>query len=76
MKKVTKEYKWFDIGHETYRTYVFPGLQRVIIPKPKLLAISSSGGHRILDANDKSHYIPAGWLHLYWETNDKTAFRF
>ena len=75
-KEVFDETKWKDIDHEIYRTYVFGNMGKVRIDKPVLLYISKSGGHRILDAKDISHYIPPYWTHLYWETDDDNAFRF
>ena len=76
MKKVTKELDWKNIEHEIYRVYEFPNGKRIRIDKPILLNVSKSGGHRILDSKDVSHYIPSGWIHLFWETNDENAFRF
>lgn len=58
-----------DISGEVYRTYVFPSLE-VTIHSPTHLNVSESGGHRILDSNGTSHYIPNGWVHLYWEVHD------
>ena len=75
-KEVTPLLEWKDIDHEEYRVYVFKDNQRVAIQQPVLLNVSKSGGHRILDANNVSHYIPYKWIHLYWETKDHNAFRF
>jgi len=58
------------IDSEKYRTYVWKGGDKVTITEPTHLNVSPSGGHRILDKNGVSHYIPAGWLHLYWEVFD------
>ena len=76
MKEVTQDIKWINCDHEIYRIYRFPDGNHVRIDKPVLLNVSKSGGHRILDANDISHYIPSGWVHLWWETDDNNAFRF
>jgi len=54
------------IGGEEARTYVFPGEERVTITAPQWLHVSESGGHRLFAADGVSHYIPAGWIHLYW----------
>ena len=75
-KDVTPLLEWKNIDHEHYRTYEFPGDITVTIQDPVLLNVSNSGGHRILDANNVSHYIPYKWIHLYWETKDHNAFRF
>jgi len=76
MKKVNMDMEWQNIDHEEYRVYIFSWDKKVRIDKPVLINVSKSGGHRILDAEDVSHYIPSGWVHLYWETNDECAFRF
>ena len=76
MKEVNKDLDWHNIDHEVYRIYEFPNGVRVKINNPILLNVSKSGGHRILDSKDMAHYIPAGWIHLYWETDDEIAIRF
>lgn len=79
-KRVFDPTKWKDISHEKYRVYVFSHnmdqLNYVKIDKPTFLHVSESGGHRILDSEDVSHYIPYKWIHLFWETDDDCAFRF
>ncbi|KKL91475.1 hypothetical protein LCGC14_1894300 [marine sediment metagenome] len=79
MKEVTKELEWKNIDHEIYRVYVFrngDSITNVKINNPRLLNVSKSGGHRILDDKNVAHYIPYGWIHLYFETIDGVAFRF
>lgn len=51
---------------EKRRTYVFPFGDTVVIEEPRMLVISENG-HRIFDATGISHYIPMGWIHLFWE---------
>jgi hypothetical protein len=58
-----------DISSEKYRTYKFPS-DVVHIEEPIALHVSKSGGHRVLDADGTSHYIPAGWIHLYWKAKE------
>ena len=58
---------WTDISSEEYRTYHFPGGESVMIVSPHKLHVSDSGGHRVLDSNGISHYIPATWIHLEWK---------
>lgn len=58
-----------EINSEKYRVYEFPGGEQVRIDNPTHLNVSKSGGHRILDAQGISHYIPPTWIHLYWEGN-------
>ena len=76
MKKITKDLEWKDISHEKYRTYIFYFDKKIRIDKPLKLNVSKSGGHRILDIKNISHYIPYKWIHLYWETDDDCAYRF
>lgn len=76
IKKVTDDLEWKRIDHETYRTYVFRNNQLITIVKPMVLNVSKSGGHRVVDAENVSHYIPSGWIHLYWETDDDSAYWF
>ena len=76
VKKLSKVLEWQNIDHETYRVYMFKGGDVIRIDHPLFLHVSKSGGHRILDKEDISHYIPTGWIHLYWETDDDVAFRF
>jgi hypothetical protein len=63
-----------DITSEEYREYQFPSPQgrfvKVRINKPTHLSVSESGGHRLLDADGVSHYVPAGWVHLSWKAKD------
>ena len=58
-----------DISSESYRTYTFAA-GKVTISNPTHLNVSTSGGHRLFDGQGKSHYVPAGWLHLEWEPKD------
>lgn len=62
-------YKFVDISSEKYRKYTFPSGNIIIITKPTHLAVSDNG-HRVLDANNVSHYIPLGWEHLEWEVEE------
>ena len=74
-----KEADFTDISTEEWRVYEF-AIERlpdgrcreaheVRIEKPAYLHVSQSGGHRILDQQGFSHYIPCGWKHLYWKAN-------
>lgn len=55
-----------DISTEIRRTYTFPNGQTVKIENPVSL-ITSENGHRVADANGNGHYVPVGWVHLFWE---------
>jgi len=66
--------KKVDISKEMYRTYVFDH-REVTISNPVYLIVSDNG-HRIADVIGISHYIPHGWVHLYWENVDKELYQF
>lgn len=56
-----------DISSEEYRTYIFDKEKRVTIMLPIALSVSNNG-HFILDSEGISHYIPKGWIHLFWRS--------
>lgn len=73
-KSLIPFYKKIDIkGKEKYRTYVFPGGEKVTIDYPEFLIVSDNG-HRIYDSCGYSHYIPYGWIHLFWENVGDRSF--
>lgn len=61
---------FIDISSEKARTYYFPGNESVTIYDPQFLNVSRSG-HRLLDAEGNSHYIPKGWVHLVWKAKNE-----
>ncbi len=68
-----KDLKFFDTITELRRVYIFPSGAEVVIQKPVAVCPGGKfreyggGGHRIVDSEGTAHYIPAGWIHLYWE---------
>lgn len=68
--KNTSEHVFTKIDTELSRVYTFPNGLEVKIDAPQYLSVSTSGGHRILDASEVSHYIPSGWIHLRWYTKE------
>ena len=58
--------EWTDISSEDYRVYNFGERGQVHIDNPHYLNVSKSGGHRVLDRNGVSYYIPSGWLNIQW----------
>jgi len=68
-------YEFTDISEE-YRVYVFVrnGKEfKVTLNDTRKLFVSKSGGHRIFTKDGKAHYIPAGWIHLYWKPYEEKA---
>lgn len=62
--------KFFDLTGEIYRTYVFPGYDEITITGSLSGAVDKAGNHFILDIGGKAHFIPADFIHLFWETSD------
>lgn len=61
--------KFVDISSEEFRRYEFPGDAFVLIKQPLRLSVGPSG-HRIFTADGICHYIPKGWIHLWWKVRD------
>lgn len=59
-----------NIESEEWREYTFPRGESVRIEGPVALNVSKSGGHRLLDKNGTSHYVPPGWIHLRWQVRE------
>lgn len=75
MKKIPKfknesNYEFKSLEHEKYRVYTFPNNQKIRIDSPLYFSVSENG-HRVFDIFQVSHYIPKGWIHLYWEVYDE-----
>lgn len=67
--------KFVDIKQESYRTYIYAkdGYEYPRrIEQPLKLSVSSNG-HRVFDGSGKSHYMPKGWIHIYWEVEEGAA---
>jgi len=68
------------VSIELFRSYLYPAVQLpngtlqpahiVRVDDPVWLYVAPSGSHRIADAKGFSHYIPAGWSHLWWKRKD------
>lgn len=65
--KNNSKHNFVDIPTEKYRVYVFPNIS-VRLDRPLKLSVSENG-HRVFTADGISHYIPKGWVHLYWESD-------
>jgi len=59
-----------DISSEVSRTYEFANGAKVTINNPLKIHISPSGSARVFDAQGVSHYIPAGFIHLFWTVKE------
>jgi len=68
--------EFVDISSEEYRVYNFAAengyISDVKITKPLRLNVSENG-HRIFDAQGISHYVPKGWIHLFWKAKEGLA---
>jgi hypothetical protein len=68
-------YTKIDLSNrEMERHYEFPGDEEVVISEPQFLIVTDNG-HRIFDKKGISHYIPYGWIHLWWENMPDRADR-
>jgi len=56
--------KFVDVSSEEWREYDFIE-KKIRIENPIALCVTDNG-HRVFDAQGTSHYIPMGWIHLYW----------
>lgn len=73
-KSLIPYYEKVDLSdNEEYRIYEFPSGAKICIDKPQFLIISDNG-HRVYDAEKISHYIPYGWIHLYWKNIADKSF--
>ena len=83
MSDVTKQVSanapvFTDISNEKYREYTFPDMV-VRVDNPVQLNVKrkpEGDSHRIVDANGKAFYIPAGWRMLAWEGKNGVAYSF
>ena len=66
----TSGLQFVDISSELYRVYEYPDGTEVTIYEPLLLNVSESGGHRIYDLTNTSHYIVPGFVHIYWAVRE------
>lgn len=65
-KSLIPYYKKIDLSErEEYRVYVFPGKEEIRLDSPQFLIISDNG-HRV-GLGEISHYVPYGWIDLYWK---------
>jgi hypothetical protein len=62
-------YTFLDISSEVARKYTFLGKGDIIITNPIALAVSGSG-HRILDNEGTSYFVPFGWEVLRWNVKE------
>lgn len=69
------DHKFTDISSEEWREYYFPvGPGRdesyVKVQNPVALAVSASGGHRLLTAVGNCIYVPPGWTAIRWKVQE------
>lgn len=63
--------KFKDISAEDYREYRFPNGEKLRIILPLFLHVSTSGGHRLFDAQGTSWYVQPveGWS-INWKAKE------
>jgi hypothetical protein len=66
---------FIDCSEEQYRIYEYSDGFKITINETLCYYSKESGSHRVFDGFGMSHYIAAGWKHLYWEVKkDKPNF--
>lgn len=81
---VTKEVSaskptFVSIDNEAYRVYDFGNGKQYRIDRPLRLNVKrkpEGDSHRVLDAQGRAHYVPAGWIGLMWEGKTGETFSF
>lgn len=64
----TSKHVFTDISSEDFREYHYLiGDITIRIKRPQWLAVSESGGHRVLDGDGVSYYIKDGWDYITWK---------
>lgn len=63
---------WINLS-EDWREYRFPNDEYVLIEDVRSLLVSNNG-HRIVDADGFSHYVPKGWIHMTFKASDGEPF--
>ncbi len=69
-------YDQIDVSDENSRTYVFGADKAYRIDLPLIVAVKKSGAghsHRVIDSTGQCHYIPKGWIAIYWTLRADTA---
>lgn len=65
-----------DLSDEAHRTYVFGPGRAYRIDLPLVVAVKKTARgdtHRVIDAGGICHYIPAGWIAIFWVLKGDTA---
>jgi hypothetical protein len=65
-----KRFEEHNIAAEETRSYVYTDGYEYEIYEPKKLFITTSGSHRILDADGGVHYPKSDWRAIRWTPKD------
>lgn len=69
-------YDQIDVSDEESRTYVF-GVDRAYrIDLPLIVAVKKGKdghSHRVIDSAGQCHYIPKGWIAIYWTLTPRSV---
>ena len=68
--RVPANMSFSSLESEKSRIYHFPNDEKRVIVDPIAINVSRSGGHKVIDAEGITHYIPKGWLELTWKAKD------
>ena len=72
--------KFGNIDNEVFRVYVFPPTRvgepnnEYRVEEPEAINFKApvgtwvaGGSHRVVDKAGRAHYIPSGWIAMYWD---------
>lgn len=85
MESQVKRNEWHVVSAEKYRTYRFPDGSQYTITDPWKLKVTTKinpitklpqDSHRILTKDNVAHYVPVGWIGLFWESHNENPFLF
>lgn len=63
--------RFFSTPGEIYRVYVFPGYDEIMITGTTNMAIDKDDrSHRLLDSGNVAHFVPASFIHLFWQVEE------
>lgn len=71
---------WKPCNNELYRCYIFPDGSEVRIEEPIKVGLKKKhrdwggNGHRLIDSRGVCHYVPPGWIHLYWVVKEGIVY--
>ena len=63
------------VDNELFREYTWGDGFVLRIDSPLWVAVSDSGGHRVMAADRNCYYVAAGWRFIHWVGKEDPAYR-